>query len=176
MNDAPLILTLRLADEAQARFDRLRALHFPPERNLVPAHVTLFHHLPGAGVDTVRAGLEAACAGTAPFAVEATGLRSLGRGVAYELHAPELLRLRAGLARAWADWLTPQDRQGFRPHVTVQNKAAPERARALLAALQAEFTPFAFEAPGLRLWRYLGGPWQAVSEHPFTGQADPRET
>lgn len=176
MNDAPLILTLRLADEAQARFDRLRALHFPPERNLVPAHVTLFHHLPGAEVDAVRAALDAACAGTAPFAVEATGLRSLGRGVAYELHAPELLRLRAGLARAWANWLTPQDRQGFRPHVTVQNKVAPEQARALLAAMQAGFAPFAFEALGLRLWRYLGGPWEAVSDHPFTGQTDLRKT
>lgn len=171
MNDAPLILTLRLADEAQARFDRLRALHFPPERNLVPAHVTLFHHLPGAEADAVRSALDAACAGTAPFAVEATGLRSLGRGVAYELHAPELPRLRAGLARVWTDWLTPQDRQGFRPHVTVQNKVAPERARALLADMQAGFAPFAFEALGLRLWRYLGGPWEAVSEHPFAADA-----
>ena len=58
----------------------------------------------------------------------------------------------------------------------MQNKVAPERARALLAALQAEFAPFAFEAQGLRLWRYLGGPWEAVSDPPFTGQADPRET
>ena len=167
MNDAPLILTVRLSDEAQARFDRLRALHFPPERNVVPAHITLFHHLPGAQAQAVQAELDTVCAGGVAFEVEAAGLRFLGRGVAYELRAPELLRLRAGLARAWADWLTPQDRQGFRPHVTVQNKVEPERARALLAALQAGFTPFAFEALGLRLWRYLGGPWQAVSEHPF---------
>src|ERR1700712_5017184 len=44
---APLILTLALHGEDQARFDRLRIAHFPPERNLIPAHITMFHHLPG---------------------------------------------------------------------------------------------------------------------------------
>ena len=88
------------------------------------------------------------------------GLRSLGRGVAYSLASPALLQLRAGLARHWHDHLTPQDRQGWRPHVTVQNKASPEDAAALLAAMRAEFSPFTVRAEGLLLWRYLGGPWE----------------
>ena len=63
--------------------------------------------------------------------------------------------------------LTAQDGQGWRPHVTVQNKVATGVARALLAELQAEFTPFHFTAPGLVLWRYLGGPWERRAAFAF---------
>lgn len=163
----PLILTLGLEAAAQARFDQLRELHFPPERNLIPAHITLFHALPGAELDPIVHALQARCSSTPTFVVEATGVRSLGHGVAYVLHAPPLQRLRADLATLWTEWLTPQDRQGFRPHLTVQNKAEPEAARALLQAMQTGFTPFAFRAEGLTLWRYLDGPWEAVSAHAF---------
>ena len=44
----PLILTLALDGATFAPLDALRRPHFPPERNLVPAHLTLFHALPGA--------------------------------------------------------------------------------------------------------------------------------
>ncbi len=161
----PLILTLALHPDDQARFDRLRTLHFPPSRNLVPAHVTLFHHLPGDELVAIQALLAHEAASLPPFPVEAPGLRFLGRGVAYELRAPELLALRARLARAWQGWLTPQDAQGFRPHVTIQNKAEPDTARALKDSMQAGFTPFQVRATGLRLWRYLGGPWELLGEH-----------
>lgn len=154
---------------AHARFDALRTRHFPPDRNVVPAHVSLFHALPGEELDTVVRDVQAACAGQAPFRVEVSGLRSLGRGVAYELRSPELARVRAGLAGSWRDWLTPQDQQGFRPHVTIQNKAAPEAARELHAAMKAEFVPFGFAATGLLLWRYLGGPWEPAGRFPFAG-------
>ena len=169
----PLILTLALTADDQARFDRLRAQHFPPGRNLVPAHVTLFHHLPGEEMDGVLSTLHRACRDQPPFVVSATGLRSLGRGVAYTLHAPDLARLRATLAAAWLGWLTPQDRQGYRPHVTVQNKATPEQARTLLDTLRAGFAPFGFLAVGLLLWRYLGGPWEQAASVPFAGAATP---
>ena len=168
MSGAPLILTLGLEASAQARFDRLRAEHFPARLNVIPAHVTLFHALPGIEQEGIQRALASRCAATPAFTVDATGVRSLGRGVAYTLHAPPLQRLRADLAQLWQDWLTPQDRQGFRPHITVQNKAEPEAARALLQAMQAGFTPFTFPAEGLALWRYLGGPWEPVSTHPFT--------
>ena len=42
----PLVLTLLLDADTQAWLDSLRRAHFPPERNLVPAHVTLFHACP----------------------------------------------------------------------------------------------------------------------------------
>ena len=161
-----MIVTLLLDDEAQQRFDRLRAEHFPPERNHLAAHVTLFHALPGERLDAVRADL-AAAARRPPFAVAVTGVRFLGRGVAYDLASAGLDRLRAGLADAWSPWLTPQDRQRHRAHVTVQNKVAPEVARALHERLSASFASGAGTARGLGLWRYLDGPWGAVDAFPF---------
>ncbi|MBN1094721.1 2'-5' RNA ligase family protein [Blastococcus sp. TML/C7B] len=162
----PLVVTLLLEDAAQQRFDRLRAQHFPPERNHLAAHVTLFHALPGEQLDAVRQDL-AAAADRPPFDVAVTGVRFLGRGVAYALTAPELTALRAGLAAAWRPWLTPQDRQEHAAHVTVQNKVAPEVARALHQRLLVEFAPHDVGARGLGLWRYLGGPWEPVAEFGF---------
>lgn len=162
----PLIVTAALAPSLQERFDRLRRAHFPPERNHLSAHVTLFHQLPGAEVDAVAGDLAAAVAGPAPVA-EVVGVRFLGRGVAYDLRSPGLDAVRAGLARRWADRLVAQDRGRRRLHVTVQNKVAPEVARAVHAALAAEFVPETAAVPALELWRYLGGPWEAVSRHPF---------
>jgi 2'-5' RNA ligase len=173
MTDAPLILTLGLHEDDQARFERLRTLHFPAGRNLIPAHVTLFHHLPGCEIESIRRTLEERCAMLPQFRVSASGLRFLGRGVAYSLAAPELTALRASLATQWRGWLTAQDQQGYRPHVTIQNKATPEAARMLLQNLQAGFTPFTIRAEALFLWRYLGGPWEPVSRHPFSSDKGP---
>ena len=160
----PLILTLALDPAAQARFDALRAAHFPPERNHLAAHVTLFHALPDASA--VREDVRAAAERPA-FPVRVTGLRSLGRGVAYVLQAPELTDLRRELAYGWDALLTPQDRQRHSPHVTVQNKVAPDRARALLAELSEGFAPYDVTGTGLALWRYLGGPWEHVETAAF---------
>jgi 2'-5' RNA ligase len=163
---SPLIVTLLLDPEAQARFDRLRAEHFPADRNHLAAHVTLFHALPGGQVDAVAADLADAARRPA-FDVAVRGLRLLGRGVAYTLDAPELTALRAGLAEVWEPWLTRQDRQRHAPHVTVQNKVDPAAARALRDRLATEFVPHRVGARGLGLWRYLGGPWAPVAEYPF---------
>jgi 2'-5' RNA ligase len=162
----PLIVTLTLDGAAQERFDALRQAHFPPERNHLAAHVTLFHALPGGHPAQVEADLRRAARRPA-FAVRVTGLRSLGCGVAYVLESPELDDTRAELAAAWAKDLTPQDRQRHRPHVTVQNKATPQSAGALLAQLSEGFVAYDVTATGLALWRYLGGPWEPLAEVPF---------
>lgn len=165
----PLILTLALDAESFARLDAERRALFPARLNRIPAHVTLFHHLPGAEEEEVVAALRAACAGHGASAARVAEPVPLGRGVAYRIEAPEVAALRAGLARAWEGWLTPQDRQGWRPHVTVQNKVAPEAARATLQRLRADFVPWEARAEGLLLWRYRGGPWEARGEFPFAG-------
>jgi len=190
MTDAPtlepLIVTLLLDDVAQARFDRLRAQHFPlrplsgarrePASGggtgvfRLAAHVTLFHALPGEQLDAVRADM-AQAADRPGFDVAVTGVRFLGRGVAYSLESPEVAALRSGLVSAWQPWLTPQDRQKHAPHVTVQNKVAPVVARALHERLLAEFVPYEVRARGLGLWRYLGGPWEPVDELAFRESA-----
>ncbi len=162
----PLIVTLLLDEAAQARFDAERAAHFPADRTVVGAHVTLFHALPGVQVDTVTADL-AAAAGRTAFPVRITGLLSLGRGVAYRLRSAELDAVHASLRSRWEPWLTRQDAQPFRAHVTVQNKVTPERARATLAQLDGGFQPWEATATGLALWAYEGGPWKPLNRFPF---------
>lgn len=168
MHDAPpLILTLAFDVPAFARFDGERRRYFPESLNLIPAHATLFHHLPGARERGVIETVTALARTLAPPEVAVTGLRFTGRGVAYVLDSEPLSAFRARLGRSFEPDLTAQDRQGWRPHVTVQNKVAPEKARALHAALQHGFAPFRFTAPATLLWRYLGGPWEAVARLPF---------
>ena len=129
----------------------------------------MFHHLPGHEHEAIASALADACAVCAPFPVRVARLQSLGRGVALALDSDALIRLRAGLARRWADWLTAQDRQGYRPHVTIQNKVDAGAAKALLAELSTGFAPWEVTATGLSLWWYRGGPWEAAGEFPFTG-------
>jgi 2'-5' RNA ligase len=162
------IVTLRLDDESFAAFDALRRRHFPAERNFLSAHVTLFHQLPEDDEAGVREMLASAAGSTPAFPLEFTGPRSLGRGVAFDVRSQPLARLRRRLADAFEPWLTRQDAQGFRPHVTVQNKATPETARELLAALTAAAdAPRTGRGEGLLLWRYAGGPWEAVDALAF---------
>ena len=165
----PLVLTLMLDADTQAWLDGLRRAHFPPERNLVPAHVTLFHALPGAELGSVLAALAGECRAVAPGAARIGPPRFLGRGVALDVSAPEVAALRARLAVRWRDWLSPQDRQGWRPHATVQNKVAAERARALHAELTAGLPVREGRAEGLLLWRYRGGPWEPAGTFGFAG-------
>lgn len=169
MND-PFVLTVRLDAASQDRFEALRREYFPPSRNLVPAHVSVFHHLPPG--ETTPDAVSQVLAGLAPrpSTLTVTGVRSLGRGVAYTLDAPGVAAVRAALAGEFEGNLTPQDRQPWRPHVTVQNKATPEAARALLARLAAGFTPFEVVAEGLLLWHYRGGPWELAADLAFTAR------
>lgn len=166
-DDDPLILTMMLDAATQDWLDALRRAHFPPERNLVPAHVTLFHALPGAEIGSVLAALAEECGGGVPSAVRIGPPRFLGRGVALAVTAPAVAALRGRLAARWLAWLTPQDRQGWRPHATVQNKTTAERARALHVELAAGLPVREGRAEGLLLWRYRGGPWEAAGRFAF---------
>lgn len=162
----PLIVTAAFGAADQAGLDRLRERWFPPERNQLAAHLTLFHALPGDVLDELTAALERVCERGAP-AAEVTGVRSLGRGAALVVASPGLARVRADLATGFGGRLTPQDGQGFRPHVTVQNFVTPEVARATVAELSHGFAPWPLEVSGLAVHRYLGGPWELLREHPF---------
>lgn len=170
----PLILTLALDPASQGFFERERQRWFPPSLNMIPAHVTLFHHLPGDGLPRLCADLQTCCAdeAPAPFSVDRPLL--LGRGVAYAIGAPAAAAFRARLVSLWQSAsepvsLTAQDRQPWRPHVTVQNKVDPAQARALHTRLTQDFVPFSGMATGAALWRYLGGPWQHERDFPFSG-------
>ncbi len=170
---AALILTAGFDEPAFAYLDGLRSRYFPPERNFLRAHLTLFHALPGSEEAAIRADLARAAADQPPIDARAAGVMALGRGVAVRIEAPGLAELRAALAARWESWLTPQDRQKLRAHVTVQNKVDPEVARALHAELAAGFEPFPVRIERLCLWRYLGGPWEARAAFPLGMREDP---
>jgi 2'-5' RNA ligase len=161
----PLVVTLALDEHAQALLQQLRSAHFPRERDVVPAHVSLFHALPGEHLRPVLADLRDAA--PAPFPVHLAGVRSLGRGAAVVLDAPDLTPLHRELARRWEPWLTAQDRQPLRPHVTVQNKVDPGLAQDTVVALTASLVPREARAVGVDVWRYRGGPWEHVARVPF---------
>ncbi len=165
-NEPPLILTALLGQDAFAILDGLRRRHFPEQLNKVPAHISLFHHLPGGEVDRIVAAVTERCRRRRPLDLAPRGLRFLGRGVAIMYEAQDLLSLHAELSLEWAPWLTPQDRQPFKPHVTIQNKVAADEARTLFEAMETALLPTC-RVEGVAIWRYLGGPWQAVTICPF---------
>ncbi|PWJ53825.1 2'-5' RNA ligase superfamily protein [Quadrisphaera granulorum] len=166
-DERPLVVTLALDDVSQQRLDGLRRAHFPADRNHLPAHVTLFHALPGRRVRSVRHLLADAAQEVGSFDVRVGEVMRLGRGTALRLASGELEALHARLlsrlrTELGDDALTAQDRHRLRPHVTVQNKVDPARARALAERLEVEVSPWTARAAALELWRYDGGPWSPV--------------
>lgn len=165
----PLIVTLRFDAETFKRLEELRTAHFPAHLNLVPAHLTLFHHLPGERCDAVMETARRLSADTAPFSLEMTGLVSLGHGVAIAVTSAALSELRARFAADWHDDLSAQDRQRFRPHVTIQNKVNAGTAATLKSLLERDWQPWTGRGEGLLIWRYLAGPWSLEDEVSFRG-------
>jgi hypothetical protein len=165
---SPIIVTALMGAADFARADGLRRAHFPPERNLLSAHITLFHHLPPSALDEVTRRLKALCAGPPPPA-RLTEVMLLGRGVAFRVDSPALMAMRDDLAGAFAGLLTPQDQARPRLHITVQNKVAPEVAKALAVDLRAGFRPRALAISGLAAWHYRGGPWELAIKAAFRG-------
>jgi 2'-5' RNA ligase len=168
MDTRPLIVTARFDDELFAALDELRRRHFPPERNFIPAHATLFHNLPGGQLDVVSLDLLEICR-SEPMPCTLPRLKFTGRGTHADLACEPLRSLRERLAARWDPWLTPQDRQPYRPHVTIQNKADPALARRTFDQLQIAWQPRHGRVTGLELWHYAGGPWEPAGRFDFTG-------
>ena len=146
----------------------LRRAHYPLDRNQVPAHLTLFHHL----TPSVERELNHRLAGYAVKAAPAariTGIIDLGAGTALRVESEDLEDMRYDLSEAFTGLLTPQDRAPWRPHITIQNKVEPREAKQLQQQLRATFEPRPLRIKGLASWRYLGGPWEPIRRHVFRG-------
>ncbi len=78
------------------------------------------------------------------------------------------MALRSGFASTWKHELTAQDRQGYRPHATIQNKVSAEEARGTLVRLEGSL-PIIGRIEGLALWHYRGGPWEEAGRFMFGG-------
>ena len=168
MSAAPIIVSALFGAEDQQRLDALRRAHFPPERNNLPAHLTLFHHLPPSIADELVRRLARLARDHPPPPARLTAVMKLGRGVALRVESEKLGAMRAMLAEAFGDCLTPQDAAPWAPHVTIQNKVTPEVAAALHAEFSQDFRPSPIVIAGLAAWHYRGGPWEPLSRHPFS--------
>lgn len=164
---APIVVTALFGVRDQAWFDAQRRAHFPRERNRLDAHLTMFHHLPPGVAGELKHRLAWETRGVPAPRARLGAPFALGRGVAWRINSPDLAAIRARLADAFAPLLTPQDAAGWRAHVTVQNKAAPADAKALLAELGRNHAPRALTIAGLAAWWYRGGPWEPLSRHLF---------
>ena len=118
-----LIVTAELAPADFAWFDSLRRRHFPPERNVLGAHLTMFHALPPSAEAEVRRDLARLATRARPNAT-VTGLMNLGGGVAFRIASDDLDQIRSELTERFRGLLTAQDAGGWRPHITIQNKVS----------------------------------------------------
>lgn len=166
---APVIITAEMGKTDQAWANGLRRKHFPPERNFLDAHITLFHHLPPSHLPEIKSRLAALAGECPPPVAHLTDVMMLGRGVAYRVNSPELLSIRDELAEEFCGLLIPQDQARPRLHITVQNTVEPAAAKALHAELSATFKPRPLAILGLAANYYRGGPWEHIGNWSFRG-------
>lgn len=158
------ILTAEMDEDSFAWLDGLRRQHFPPERNFLPAHLTMFHRLSLA--QTTR--LKEVSPPGAPVTISFDSPLALGFGVAVRVNSTPLQQLRAAAKAAIGGELSRQDGQRWHPHVTVQNKVSPEVARQLYRSMEDRFTARTGAITGLLVWEYLGPAWKLADRLPFT--------
>lgn len=161
-----LIVTAELGGADFAWLDDQRRRHFPPERNILDAHLTMFHALPPSIEDEVRRQLRLVTKTSPPTATIAS-LMNLGGGVAYRIVSPALDSIRDDIASRFHGALTAQDAAGWRAHVTIQNKVTSSAAKTLMDQLEKGFRPRPLVIAGMALHRYLGGPWETIGRWPF---------
>jgi hypothetical protein len=163
MTETTYILTAQLDRDSFVWLDDLRRMHFPPARNVLSAHLTMFHRL----LQPQVARLALLPLPTTAIPISFDAVTFLGFGNAIRATSPDLVRLRADIKAAVGDELSRQDSQRWVPHVTIQNKAGAAEARALHTTLTHDFPARAGSAVGLQVWAYLGGPWQLAQTLPF---------
>jgi hypothetical protein len=146
----------------------LRRAHYPPGRNRVPAHLTLFRQLPPSLAPELSGRLARYAAAAPPRACVA-GTMDLGEGTALRVESEELEDIRYDLADALHGLLTPQDAGPWRPHITIQNKVDPREARRLQQRLRGAFERRPLAIAGLAVWRYRDAPWEPVKTFRFRG-------
>ena len=166
----PFIVTGELPEDVFSWANGLRTEHFPPARNFLKAHVTLFH----AFAPSLRAELlnflPSLAGEFAPPAAEVTGLMDMGGGTALAIESHALLEIRNLIANRFWDMLTKQDQGGKRLHITIQNKVPRDTALALQATLGPRLRPRKFAFTGIGLHLYRNPTWEQVGVWKFRGK------
>lgn len=131
----------------------------------------------------ITAALEELCAAQRPVRLATGGVFRMRRGVGINVAggggegggggggSRAARRLHGELQRRWWEVLSAQDRRPWRPHWTVQNKAADDAAvDAALEQVRAGFRGAEGLATGCALWRYeKGGGWAFERGFDFEG-------
>lgn len=164
---APLLITAEMPPDILAWADAMRREYFPPEKNRLKAHVTLFHALPPSAEGEVRRLLGELAKETPPEA-RISGIMNLGRGTALDVDSPGMVELHGIMADRFHGLMIPQDTHVLRLHITIQNKVSPEEARKLQAQLKDALDHRRFRFRGFGLYAYEGI-WRPVAEYPFRG-------
>jgi hypothetical protein len=167
---APFIVTGELPADVLAWADRLRRAHYPPERNKLAAHVTLFHSFAPSLRDELHRVLGRFAGDYRAPAARIDGPMDLGKGTALALRSPGLLAIREAIAEHFHGALTAQDLHEPRLHITIQNKVTREAARTLQAELAASLQPRQFAFAGLGLHLYRQTHWHPLGIWRFRGK------
>ena len=170
MIETTYILTAEIDKDNFAWLDGLRRRHFPPERNFLPAHLTLFHRLSSEQVARLPS-LELPRAAI-PLCFDRVVF--LGFGVALHVQSIAIEQLRHQIRAEIGGEFSRQDSQAWKPHVTIQNKASAGTARKLQNTLEQNFSARAGFVTGLLVWEYLGGPWKLAGHIAFNTSDRPR--
>lgn len=166
--NAPLLVTAELPPDVLAWADNLRRTHYPPERNRLRAHVTLFHALP-PWVEDELVQVLADLARARPPEAMTDGLMKLGTGTAIAIRSPAMVDLHGAIAERMHGLLTRQDAQPLRLHVTIQNKVSSQAARLLHEALGPTLEDRAFRFHGFGLYAWEDPLWRPIRTMPFRG-------
>lgn len=165
---APLLITAELPADVLAWADALRREHYPPERNRLRAHVTLFHALPPSVEAELLEVLANLARQPAPSA-RIDGLMKLERGTALAVESHAMVELHARIAERMHGLLTEQDRRPLKLHVTIQNKVKADAAKALQAALEPSLRAISFRFHGFGLYAWEQGLWRPIRTIAFRG-------
>lgn len=170
MGSQPFIVTAELPVDLFSWANGLRTEHFPPERNWLKAHVTLFHAFAPSLRGELLGMLGRIAADYAQPQARIDGLMSLGGGTALAIRSPAMLAIREEIADHFHGALTAQDKGTPRLHITIQNKVTPAEAKALQAELGPRLRPRDFAFTGLGLHLYMNPHWEEQKVWPFRGK------
>jgi mannose-1-phosphate guanylyltransferase len=168
------VLTLRLTDSLAKPMTLMREQYFPKKLNRTPAHLTLFHALPGSKFEVIDGGLSQLSVNTKPFFVS-TGKpfrMRLGVGINVGKGQNRMKQVHEDLRLQWMPHLSEQDQGGWRPHWTIMNKVNEKtKVDDTLRTVEKEMLLNVREgqAVGLDLWRYDKGNWIFANEYKFKG-------
>jgi hypothetical protein len=164
----PLLITAELPPPVFAWADALRRAHYPPERNRMGAHVTLFHGLPPSAESAVRALLGEVSSRHPPEAW-VTSVMDLGGGTAFAVESPEMAALHGELAERLHGLVQQRDARPLKLHITIQAKVPPREARALQAELARDLPSRSFRFRGLVLSHWRDELWRPAQHYRFRG-------